>query len=160
MKMKFLLMVSTLVLSINVFAHSHVGASLPSVSAKTDNVTQEKTWQDKLVLRQTILHKKLLLSPEQEPAWQAYNQIVLGKKDFVREKGDVSVKLSAPDQIRSYLDRLKTREIYLTKLVSVTDALYAVLNIHQRVIFDDSVSHTGKMMHHQMHMKHLGGHGN
>lgn len=114
--------------------------------------------QEQMAERQAAFKAELKLTPEQEPAWNAFiarTQPQAGAMPRHGEREDLS-KLTTPQR----LDRMQAlkaeRDAAMAKRVDAIKSFYAVLNADQQKVFDSK--HLGGFQRAGMHRGHGGHH--
>ncbi|MCC6715703.1 MAG: Spy/CpxP family protein refolding chaperone [Gammaproteobacteria bacterium] len=89
--------------------------------------------------RQILLHAKLKLTPEQEPAWNTFaGKVKPVAADERPERPDPEelAKLTAPERMEAMLAGMKAREERMTSHLAAVKEFYAVLTPEQQKVFD------------------------
>lgn len=86
---------------------------------------------------QARLHDQLKLTPEQEPAWQAFIKDGPPHLAMMAGKGEDLTKLSAPERAEKMLARMKEAEAAMAKHTEALKTFYATLNAEQKKTFDN-----------------------
>lgn len=87
---------------------------------------------------QARLHDQLKLTPEQEPAWQAFVKATPPHFPMpgMAAGGEDLSKLSAPERADKMLARLKEHEAVMAQHIEALKTFYAQLNADQKKTFD------------------------
>lgn len=95
---------------------------------------------ERIEKRQTELHDKLKLTPEQETAWKKFSEKM--KPTGSRNRPDPSElsALHAPERLERMLALMKEHESRMADRVAAVKEFYAVLTPEQQKLFDDQFS--------------------
>lgn len=105
--------------------------------------------------RQILLHAKLKLTPEQEPAWNTFAGKVKpldADERPGRPDPEEFAKLTAPERMEAMLAGMKTREERMTAHLAAVKEFYAVLTPEQQKVFDTEFGHGYGMRRHASRM--------
>ncbi len=86
------------------------------------------------------LHKAFLITPEQEPAWNAFAQVMRSNiamsalQDKYQQKGP---GMTAGEALAAQVEMAEEHANYLRKLVPVLDALYKTMSDQQKRVADE-----------------------
>jgi Spy/CpxP family protein refolding chaperone len=89
--------------------------------------------------RQILLHAKLKLTAEQEPAWNTFAgkvKPVAADERSERPEPEEFAKLTAPERMEAMLAGMKAREERMTAHLAAVKEFYAVLTPEQQKVFD------------------------
>lgn len=104
--------------------------------------------------RQILLHAKLKLTPEQEPAWNTFagkvKPAAAGERPE-RPDPEEFTKLTAPERMEAMLAGMKSREERMTTHLAAVKEFYAVLTPEQQKVFDAEFGHGMRRHAHRMH---------
>jgi len=108
-----------------------------------DSAKMEKYHERHLAL----LHEKLKLTAQQEPAWKKFTAVNPMADKSLRPNPAEMAKLNAPERLEKGLDRMKTMEARMTEHLAALKEFYAVLTPEQQKIFDDQMPRPGDRGH-------------
>jgi len=113
--------------------------------------------QKKMAERQAAFKAELKLTPEQEPAWNAFIARTQPQPGAMPHRGDREdwSKLTTPQRLDKMQALKAERDAAMAKRVDAIKSFYAVLNADQQKVFDSK--HLGGFQRAGMHRDH-GGH--
>lgn len=115
--------------------------------------------QERIAKRTDRLKEKLKLTPEQEPAWNAWVSRMkpeAGPDKRQRMTRPEWEKLSAPERMERQLSHMKKMEEALAKRLEATKSFYAALTPEQQKVFNEA---TARAKSGHRHGRHHHGHG-
>ena len=122
-------------------------------AAKPDRAQRAEHRQERMAKRQTELHDKLKLTPQQEPAWNTFIAAMKpGQRPERMTRADWD-KMSAPQRMERHLEMMKQAEAGMGRRLEAVKAFYAVLTPDQQKVFNDDFArgpggHRGRHGHH------------
>lgn len=138
-------------------------AAKPAVKPTAEQRDQKRAehhaqMQKRMAERQAALKAELKLTPEQEPAWNAFiarTQPQAGAMPRQGTREDWS-KLTTPQRLDKMQALKAERDAAMAKRVDAIKSFYAVLNADQQKVFDSK--HLGGFQRAGMHRGHRGEH--
>lgn len=138
-------------------------AAKPAVKPTAEQRDQKRAerhaqMQKRMAERQAALKAELKLTPEQEPAWNAFiarTQPQAGAMPRQGTREDWS-KLTTPQRLDKMQALKAERDAAMAKRVDAIKSFYAVLNADQQKVFDSK--HQGGFQRTGMHHGHRGEH--
>lgn len=114
--------------------------------------------QKKMAERQAAFKAELKLTPEQEPAWNAFIARTQPQAGAMPRRGDREdwSKLTTPQRLDKMQALKAERDAAMAKRVDAIKSFYAVLNADQQKVFDSK--HVGGFQRAGMHRDHGGHH--
>lgn len=149
-----------------VIALTVLGMGSFSVAARADDTTpppgrhgaaahgaqMQAKMADMMAKHQAKLHDLLKLTPQQEPAWSAYQAAIKPAAPAgAHPDREAIAKMSAPDRLSKMIEMSKQHEARMEALQTALTAFYSQLTAEQKAVFDDHTmggAHGG--MHHGM----------
>jgi hypothetical protein len=132
----------------------------PAASAPAQQAPMGKyRMMDPLAMAQKHLeHLKsvLKITPDEEPAWQAYAEkvnIQVKKMTENREQmhhEHLDKKMTTPDRMTEIADNMKARAQDMAEMADATKVLYDKLTPEQRAAFDSTTEQEANKFHHMM----------
>jgi hypothetical protein len=111
------------------------GGGMARDSARSDATRMNA--DDQFRMQLTDIQLALKLAPEQRPAWQAYERIVLDLLSDLRRGSPASEPgQGAPQQIERKVDVVRNRLAAMEDLSAAAKKFYAVLTDEQKVVAD------------------------
>lgn len=87
--------------------------------------------------RQQKLHEALKLNPEQEKAWEKYQESFRDMKPGERPEHEAMAKLTAPERAEQMLEFSRKHQERMTQHVASLKAFYGTLSAEQKKVFDE-----------------------
>jgi hypothetical protein len=92
------------------------------------------------------LKTELALTPDQEPAWQAFTADIkgrVGRFEQAHKKSEVTEDLTAPERLERFAARMKEHQGELDEVIQSFKRFYGTLRPEQQKTLDDLVAHRG-----------------
>jgi periplasmic protein CpxP/Spy len=150
LKNKFFLSVAAIALTTSAISHAQ-SVSEPREPRDGSRQGQPRgpgKWEDKFKLMRAkyleMLHEKMKITPQQEPAWKAFHEAtapVQRPRMPIADARNDEENLSAPQQLEKMLANQKERQAEMEKHLAALKTFYAVLTPEQQKIFDEAQRH-------------------
>jgi periplasmic protein CpxP/Spy len=111
-------------------------------SSAATNSASASAWIDQRIAQ---MHQRLKITPEQEPAWQAFAQVMRDnmtsiEKAYADRRASVAT-MSAPDNMRDFAQIEQERAAGIQKLAGAFQTLYETMSDDQKKIADGMFRH-------------------
>ena len=117
-------------------------------TAKPDRAAR---MQERIAKRQAALHDKLKLTPQQEPAWNAFIASARPEPRMARPDRAKWKDMTVPQRMESRLEMLKQAETGMTQRLEAVKRFYGVLTPEQQKVFNENYASGPGMRHKHGH---------
>ncbi len=115
-------------------------ANTPTPATRSDHAKPERGGMVQVERRITGLQKRLKITPEQQPQWDAFTAVMrqnaVHMEALQRDRADKVTTMTASEDMRSYADVARAHADDVQRLVPAFDALYAAMTPEQRATAD------------------------
>ncbi|WP_322106270.1 Spy/CpxP family protein refolding chaperone [Paraburkholderia sp. J41] len=150
MKKAFVVLAAALSMS-GAFAQSGTPAAASSAApaaAASSADARVAQHQQRVEERITWLHTQLKITPEQEPQWKAFADVMRSNGqtmgDLYRQRAEGESTRNALDDMKQYAQISQTHAEDMQKLVTAFEPLYTSLSPEQKKLADQTFRHDGR----------------
>jgi protein CpxP len=115
-------------------------ANAPAAAARPDRAKPERGGMAQVERRITGLQKRLKITPEQQPQWDAFTAVMRQNAAHMealqRDRADKVTSMTASEDMRSYAEVARAHADDVQRLVPAFDALYAAMTPEQKATAD------------------------
>lgn len=147
MKKAFVVLAATLSMS-GAFAQTAASAPAAMAAAASSAEVRVAQHQQRVEERITWLHTQLKITPEQEPQWKAFADVMRSNGqamgDLYRQRAEGENTRNALDDMKQYAQISQAHADDMQKLVTAFEPLYTSLSPEQKKLADQTFRHNGR----------------
>ncbi|MEM5317871.1 Spy/CpxP family protein refolding chaperone [Paraburkholderia sp. JHI869] len=144
MKKAFVILAASLSMS-GAFAQSAAPAASATAAAASSADVRAAQHQQRVEERITWLHTQLKITPEQEPQWKAFADVMRSNGETMaslfKQRAESESSRNALDDMKQYAQIAQAHADDMQKLVSAFDPLYTSLSPEQKKLADQAFRH-------------------
>jgi periplasmic protein CpxP/Spy len=129
-------------------AASSTSATAPAAAAASSADVRIAQHQQRVEERITWLHTQLKITPEQEPQWKAFADVMRSNGqamgDLYRQRAEGENTRNALDDMKQYAQISQAHAEDMQKLVTAFEPLYTSLSPEQKKLADQTFRHNGR----------------